>query len=645
MSKRAPIWLLSSLLVLLAACAASTTEPPPPYKPYSLNAEEAEAYAGATDAETLAAQGLPSLIPDAGALLGVAFKFLGNNDELSWQHRMAPGSYTVRVTARAELYKGAPELTLSVGEQEVTKTFEDESYQTLDYGVIKVKTGERVSVRFSNDKWEGSSEKDRNVILSHLELDTIEGGEDPAPEPGEPAEEPDEDSSEEPGENAPSAPSSGRIISTAYKPYDGELVNPERGFHDIEWVTNHPGYTASTDFSNVRRQGYSLIRVHIGLDEFKSGPMSGARLGEIRAAFRNVREAGLKALPIVSYVFPLDKTSSRDDAPLSVVNTHLEQLRPVFEEYKDVIALFMGGFIGPWGEWHSSSNNLHNEPGLSQVYNKFLDVIPDDRILMVRYVDQLRRLPGEKVSDSVAHNGSKAARTGLKNMCFLVDNTDGGTYWGEGDKNYLAELSKFIPVGGEACAGSSTYTPGSETRYDCDEAQEELERYHWSFLSPNDILFERWEDQGCLDTIGNRLGYRLELKTSSLQQQLRPGGTMAVRFVVNNTGYAAPFNPRGLAVVLKNQRTGASYSMSILQERSSTLDPRRWYREAGDITVTVSPTVPSNVPAGTYDVYLSLHDPESSLSNRPAYSIRLANQNVWDEATGLNLLAKGVVVR
>jgi hypothetical protein len=641
MSKHLSVCILI-LGLLLSACATSATEPPPPYKPYSLNAEEAEAYAGATDAATLEAQGLPSLITDPEAMLGVAFKFLGNDDELAWQHRMAPGSYNFRVTARAELYKGAPELTLTVGDQEITKTFENESYQTLDYGLLKVKTGDRVSIRFSNDKWDGSPEKDRNVILSHLQLDTIEGGEEPAPEPGE---EPSEEPAEEPNEPAPSSPSSGRIISTAYRPYDGEIVNPERGFHDIEWVTNHPGYTAATDFSNVRRQGYSLIRIHIGLDDFKNGPMSGARLEEIRSAFRNVREAGLKALPIVSYLFPLDRDSPRIDAPLSVVNTHLEQLRPVFEEYKDVIALFMGGFIGPWGEWHSSSNNLHQEPGLSQVYNKFLDVIPSDLILLVRYVDQLRKLPGEKVTERIAHNGSKAARTGLKNMCFLVDSTDGGTYWGEGDKSYLAELSKFIPVGGEACAGSSTYTSGSETRYDCDEAQEELERYHWSLMSPNDILFERWEDQGCLDTITNRLGYRLELETSSIQQQVRPNGTMAVRFVVRNTGYAAPFNPRGLAIVLKNQRTGARYSMSILQERSSTLDPRKWYREAGDITVTVSPTVPANVPAGTYDVYLSLHDPEPSLSNRPAYSIRLANQNIWDEGTGLNLLAKGVDVR
>ncbi|MGL4610488.1 MAG: hypothetical protein ACRCYY_12550 [Trueperaceae bacterium] len=37
-------------------------------------------------------------------------------------------------------------------------------------------------------------------------------------------------------------------------------------------------------------------------------------------------------------------------------------------------------------------------------------------------------------------------------------------------------------------------------------------------------------------------------------------------------------------------------------------------------------------------------DPSGNLASRPEYSIRLANENVWEDATGLNLLVKGVKV-
>ncbi|MGL5819346.1 MAG: DUF4832 domain-containing protein [Phycicoccus sp.] len=84
--------------------------------------------------------------------------------------------------------------------------------------------------------------------------------------------------------------------------------------------------------------------------------------------------------------------------------------------------------------------------------------------------------------------------------------------------------------------------------------------------------------------------------------------------------------------------------MSILEDRDAALDPRMWFREAGDVTVAAAPTVPADVPAGTYDVLLGLPDPVLGLTGRPEYSIRLANQGVWEETTGLNLLATGVTV-
>ena len=38
-----------------------------------------------------------------------------------------------------------------------------------------------------------------------------------------------------------------------------------------------------------------------------------------------------------------------------IIKGHLRQLEPVFAVNADVIALFEAGFVGPWGEWHSTS--------------------------------------------------------------------------------------------------------------------------------------------------------------------------------------------------------------------------------------------------------------------------------------------------
>jgi len=58
----------------------------------------------------------------------------------------------------------------------------------------------------------------------------------------------------------------------------------------------------------------------------------------------------------------------------------------------------------------------------------------------------------------------------------------------------------------------------------------------------------------------------------------------------------------------------------------------------------VSAPIPAATPAGTYAVYLNLPDPAGSIRNRPEYSIRLANKDVWEDATGYNSLLHKVTI-
>jgi hypothetical protein len=48
--------------------------------------------------------------------------------------------------------------------------------------------------------------------------------------------------------------------------------------------------------------------------------------------------------------------------------------------------------------------------------------------------------------------------------------------------------------------------------------------------------------------------------------------------------------------------------------------------------------IPDDFPAGDYEMLLNLPDAYASIAPRPEYSIRLANNDVWEAATGYNKL-------
>jgi hypothetical protein len=424
-------------------------------------------------------------------------------------------------------------------------------------------------------------------------------------------------------------------IDTTYSPDDSIFLNPERGFHNT-----------AEDYSSTREEGYSVARVVVRLDDFRAKDISQEKLDQLDAIFTNAQKSGVKVMPQFMYNFPENPGDESDpangDAPLELVLRHLDQLKPVFQKHVGVISNFSNGFIGAWGEWHDSSNGLDKEPARSKVWNKMLEVIPAERMMTVRTVQQHTEVTGAKTA--APYDGSNASRTGVGNQCFLASKNDVGTYdWDdvEGDKKKLEKITQYTATFGETCQIQS-----GTNREDCATAAAELERFHYSIL--NDKFYEPvltgWKKNGCYDDFNRRMGYRFQLGTSAVQKSVSAGSAFSTSFTVKNVGYAAPFNPRGLSVVLREQRSGKTYPMSVVKAGSATLDPRMWFRESGEITVKAAPTVPKDVPAGTYDVMLALPDPVAELSTRPEYSIRLANQSVWDEKTGMNLLAKGVQV-
>lgn len=101
--------------------------------------------------------------------------------------------------------------------------------------------------------------------------------------------------------------------------------------------------------------------------------------------------------------------------------------------------------------------------------------------------------------------------------------------------------------------------------------------------------------------------------------------------MLKNNGFASLYNLRKAELILMHRNSGKKYSAQLAD------DPRFW--QPGETSVISAEIgISENMPTGEYNLYLNLPDISDSLRTNPAYSIRMANENVWEAATGYNNL-------
>ena len=136
-----------------------------------------------------------------------------------------------------------------------------------------------------------------------------------------------------------------------------------------------------------------------------------------------------------------------------------------------------------------------------------------------------------------------------------------------------------------------------------------------------------------------QLGYRLALVEGSYPDSVAVNGPLTIRIDLRNEGWAAPFNPRPVELVLREQGTGTLHRLPL------TADPRLWLADDDGLhTISQTLALPAEVTPGSYDLLLSLPDADPALAARPEYAIRLANGDIWQAESGLNDLLHTVTV-
>jgi hypothetical protein len=303
----------------------------------------------------------------------------------------------------------------------------------------------------------------------------------------------------------------------------------------------------------------------------------------------------------------------------------------------------------------------------AEVIQGLLDALPPERMIQVRVPQQRQKfLQGPTAPTSTpasaatqAFNGSASARIGFHNDCFLADPTDAGTFIDYDGatapqditrlRDYQAQETRFTVMGGETCIENS---PADNCAASGGRADSDLALFHFSFLnqSYNANVNDDWATQGCLEDIIRRLGYRLELISGIFPSEARPGQVIPLRLELRNIGFATPFNPRGLELVLRRTNSGQQF----FAELSRDTDVRRWLPGTNHF-VAAQLAFPLDVPPDSYELLLHLPDPTPTLYGLAHYSIRLANStalnssgaslgSVWEPATGYHRLGHTLVV-
>ncbi len=426
-----------------------------------------------------------------------------------------------------------------------------------------------------------------------------------------------------------------------YEYSDSVFNNPERGFYRYTERSNTTSSLSVNTLLSYREQGYTLIYRIFYMRDFVNTPISQAYLDKIREDFTHMRIAGIKG--VIRFAYTSSQQEPYGDATPEQVNIHIAQLKPLLIENTDVIMVLQAGFIGAWGEWYytdhfatGSPNNVTAEDLQERktlVYN-LLDALPKERMIQLRYVGYKRQLfDSIPVTKEEAYSGSPKSRISHHNDCFASSNNDVGSYHNiQYDKKYLEQDSKYTSIGGETCAW---YEP----RSNCDTSTYEMERFHWSFINIDYFgqTITNWKAGECFPEMQKRLGYRYFLIDSKLQNSSKHGSSATFSFTLENFGYSNPMNPRNVEIVLQNNETGKLYYSPVEVEL-------RKYELNTSIDITAEIGIPSYLPNGAYSVYLNLPDPKPTLKHNPDFSIRLANNNVWNETLGMNSLHHTLLV-
>ena len=387
-----------------------------------------------------------------------------------------------------------------------------------------------------------------------------------------------------------------------------EFPNPESGW----WKFSGGGsFLAVTDsqLAERARSGLRVVLAVVRLDDYRDKPLPASVLTSLEASFALARKNGLKVILRVAYNYPIADGQSGEDAPLPIVLNHIKQLGPVITANADTIVAMQGGFIGKWGESHSSTNGLDSPVNKLKIRDAIYAVVPKTLAMQWRYP---RDITSWQPADT---------RMGFHNDCFLASDSDGGTFFGDAKESKRLRDAMVAATSRSFYSAETCNIRPTEARYDCKAILSEGAQFHLSSLNLDyyRVFHDTWRKQGCFDEVSRKLGYDLRLVSMTIGRR----GT--VKLTVANDGWARPAQARPL--VLTAYLAGRVVGQSAFTQKLDMALP--------GVTTTFSGSMPR---ARKLDkLCLSAPDTSARLAKNRAYAVRFANDDARGQSWDANL--------
>ncbi|WBW98617.1 DUF4832 domain-containing protein [Oceanirhabdus sp. W0125-5] len=344
----------------------------------------------------------------------------------------------------------------------------------------------------------------------------------------------------------------------AFKDSNKELLNPGRGFY--VQIYSHE----EERFEELKNENAKIALCAYNIKKYLNIKITEEKLNELEKFLNEARKNDMQIVFRAAYGFNPKYT---DPDSIENIITHIKQIAPVLNANKDVILSVQAGFIGPWGEWHSSKFFTGDEEEVklrNEILSVLLDNLNHDIVVNVRRPRFIR---------DAADAGIDIARIGLHNDALLSTNNDMGTYddldYTREDELEWAKVNILHGVNGGEMPLVSEYSS-------INNAVKEMESLHITYLNSryNKEVLEQWKTveykgQNGFEYIKNHLGYRLWLGEVELSSYIKPHRDFSLRAVIHNSGFAPIDNGNELFLVIKKGEE-IIYE-SILEGKLSTI--------------------------------------------------------------------------
>lgn len=305
------------------------------------------------------------------------------------------------------------------------------------------------------------------------------------------------------------------LVRLEFAEGDSVHLNPARGFYFP--VKSH----RPQRLSQVRENGCSLVFVMFDIGDFNGSDLSKQKIEELDTIFQEAKNRGLKVIFRASYGFE-NASAYNDPEDIAQIIRHIGQIKPILQKYGDILYVIQAGFLGAYGEWHSS--NFGDPPAVdaqAAVLHALLDGLPENVLVCVRRPSFIRALFAQGKLDP-----AYADRIGVHNDALLGSGDDWGTYTDLSREEELAWAQTYfmqLPYGGETCC-ISDYS-------DAENAIREFPMLHLSYLNSqyNEDVLRSWKNAGAggrdgYAVIRRHMGYHFSLQAAELSGRLAAGG-------------------------------------------------------------------------------------------------------------------------